>query len=138
MGCAQPVWCDALDVRRVTTVRVVWTAPRWSWASSVARTRIVRACLRSARALLERRNVIACTLPPATVNVPVVSVRIAAFLLTAFAPAITAPSVRSVTVPAQLVSVAGQLIFTVTVPDRLTWSEVPVSSASGTGGTKLI
>ena len=75
------------------------------------------------------------TRPPATVNEPVARVRKAALRLRRCpVAALTAVSVRSVTVPSHLVSVTGQLTLTLTVPDGLAARAALVSSASGDSG----
>ena len=97
-----------------------------------------QACERdsSARPLADRCSVTVFTLPPATVKEPVARVRMDFLLFDALpALALTASSVRTVTVPEQLLSPAGQLTLIVTAPDALAASAVLASLASGSGGT---
>ena len=123
----------------MTIVFVVWLAPCESCASSVTRARSVRvrreqhtrfrgqverhglhvAAGDGERARGEREHGALC----------LAACRIAGDM---------ALSVRSVTVPEQLLSPAGQLILSVTTPDALTCSEVLASWASGTGGATLL
>src|SRR5271165_4640272 len=101
----------------------------------VART--CRTCVRlsSVRALADRRSVTVAVLPPATLNEPLAMVRTLALgFLDPAVLAMTALSVRSVTVPVQRLSVAGQVTFMLTVPEEVAVKDVLANLASGTGG----
>ena len=124
----------AFASRTVTVRWEVWLAPALSWAETIVSTLSVWLRASSVRALAERWRATVALWPPASLNAPVASVRMAAFAL----PARTAVSVRSVIVPVQPpLSAAGQLTFAATSPEGLALRVAPMSSASGTAGATL-
>ena len=104
--------CQRLARRNVTVAFAVPVAPAVSRATSVAWARSTSCELASsARPCETKCSISVFDCPPALVNAPLASVRTAFFLCV---PALTAVSVRNVTVPVQLVSpVNAPLLLTV-------------------------